>query len=179
MVRRLAVAVALLVVLPATPASAAAEVPVTVEGGTPAERQLIVDVMSWPELPPLRQPIAVVVADSGSSFAGCGGIVLGSVSEVSILHEYGHVWDCQTLDQGWRRFVMDCGDGDCLTGHDAFGWGGASYDVRPSERFAQSFAAEVEYRRHGTRTPLWWVLYPPKLIGRTIDALAPCGAVCL
>lgn len=160
-------------------AGAAANVPVIFDGGTAEERALISEVLSWPELPPLANQITVVVAGSGSSYAGCGGIVLGTVGEVSILHEYGHVWDCQRMNQEYRRFIMECGDGDCLAGDPVYGWEGGGYDVRPSERFAQSFAAEVEYRRHGTRTPLWWAPYPSKLVGRVMDALTPSGGSCL
>ncbi len=166
--RRLTALAVALFALPAAPAFASADVPVTFVGGTAEEWKQVTDVLFWPELPPLRQPITVTLGTGEASYAGCGGMVLSSAAELTVLHEYGHVWECQTMDGGWRSFIADVG------GSGGLAWNGGSYDVRPAERFAQSFAAEVEYRRHGTRTPLYWVLYPPKLIERAIYSLTPC-----
>lgn len=163
----------------ASPAGASAGADYRVEGGTPEQRALISDVLSWGELPPVPHPFTVTVVEGSGNFGGCSGMVLGSVWTVSILHEFGHVWDCQRMDGEWRHFIMECGDYNCRAGSPPFGWYGGSYDVTPAERFAQSFAAEVLDRRTGLRDYLWWEPYPPKLIGRVMDALTPNVGSCL
>lgn len=176
-----AVLVGALLLAAAGPAHASADVPVTFDGGTPEEQRAVADVLSWPELPPLTQPITVVIADTGMlgsgalSLGGCSGISLGryAVDEFIILHEYGHVFDCQRMNYEWRTFVSACADMDCRT-HGA-PWKGGPYADQPEERWAQSFAAEIESRHYGRpiRSNIWG-LYPPKLVSRVINALIPC-----
>lgn len=172
----------LVVSLSLIPAPASAETPVTIIGGTPEDRRFVADVFAWPELPPLTQPITVTIYDDGMlspgvyALSGCSGIALGrfaAQAEFMILHEYAHVWDCQTLTPEWHRFISGCVDLDCETPGPE--WRAGDYGDRMDERFAQSFAGEIEHRHYGTPIrPNVWGLMPSKLVERAINANTPC-----
>ncbi len=130
--------------------------------------------LRWEELPPLPDPVTVTVLSGGGNIAysGCNGItisdelLLSDSGATALLHEYGHVWECQVLTPEDRAFISACMDLDCSTPGRAWrDYSGFYYDT-PAERWAQGFASMVTGRSLPYAAPLGLVrrftaVHPP------------------
>lgn len=188
-----ALALAALLFVQAPPAPPSPEV--TITGATAEQEAVVYDVLSWPELPPLKQTLSVsfwqpgtggAIAVAGPSFITLAPGLTGTSLRDVFLHEYGHVWDWQYLFQEDRAFIMDCDDDDnCSTiNPNRYGWqAGAYVGGRPIEQWANSFRDVVLFR-HANSIPAgsWPVAgmprteLPVKLVGHMIDfrTSTPC-----
>lgn len=143
---------------------------VSIRDATEWQEAAIRDVLAWEELPPLQRPIEIRVA--AGNFAGCTGITMQATTsrdwlEYVLLHEYGHVWDCQQLSQADRSFLLDCFDWDCRTPHDpSLSW--RSPGFRPQEQFADMFAKIVRRNHYPDSQDTTWSIFSEVLISRMI-----------
>ncbi len=147
---------------------------VSIRNATEWQEAAIRDVLEWVELPPLQRSIEIVIGPG--MFGGCTGIIMPPTTsraflEYILLHEYGHVWDCQQLSQEDRSFLLDCLDGDCLTLHDPLlSWRSPKlpHSQRPVEQFADMFAKIIREKHYSGSEYITWSTFPEPLIFRII-----------
>ncbi len=164
---------ALILLLVLTLGSPALGTDVVIRGASAWQEAAIRDVLSWEELPPLQRHIEIQVA--AGNFGGCTGITITPTTsrdylEYVLLHEYGHVWDCQQLSLEDRSFLLDCLDWDCLTLHDDRTWRdrNLNHNARPVEQFADMFAKIVRENHYSGSEYITWSTFPEPLIFRMI-----------
>ena len=145
---------------------------VSIRDATEWQESAIRDVLAWEELPPLQRSIEIRIG--AGNFGGCTGITMTPTTsrdhlEYVLLHEYGHVWDCQQLSLADRSFLLDCFDWHCLTLHNET-WTnpGLNHNARPVEAFADMFAKIIREKHYPEKEYITWSTFPEPLIFRMI-----------
>ena len=112
----------------------------TITGATSEQEVVLREITAWSGVPVLTRLIHV---NLGLGYPNQGGATGFSMDNRFIadpqhigyifLHEYGHVWDRHWLSIEDRQKIID------LSGS-PHSWYGGAYDVRPVEKFADTFA---------------------------------------